>query len=95
MTAFPCLFVAGRLDDVNSAAVKFRVICVKILVVQTVLDAAQAIAEALIVYDFALAQEADRVAHIRIIAESQNVVVSRACFLLWYDYKCTTDPETP
>lgn len=76
-------------------SVKFGVVGVKVFVVQIVLDQAQTFAEPLEVGQLALAKEADRVAHVRIVAEAQNIIVGRPCFLFWYDYKCTTDPKTP
>lgn len=33
-------------------------------------------------YDLALSQEADRIADIRVIGKSENVVVGRSCLLL-------------
>ena len=43
---------------------------------------ADRIGEALIVYDLTLAQELDRIAHVGIVAQPQNVVVGHASLLL-------------
>ena len=47
-----------------------------------VLYRAQRVAEALEVYDFAGTQELDRLAHIGVVDQAQQVVVGRAGFLL-------------
>ena len=81
--------------NVCSAFVKGGVICVKVLRVQIVLNDPQSITEALEVRDFPRAQEADRVANIGVVGKAQDVVIGQPRLLLWYDYKCTTDPEPP
>ena len=47
-----------------------------------ILYRAQGVAEALEVYDFAGTQELDRLAHIGVVDQAQQVVVGRAGFLL-------------
>lgn len=63
--------------------IKFGIVGVVVARVQIFLYIAQNIAKALEVYDFALAQELDRVAHIGVINQAQQVIVSCARFLLW------------
>ena len=60
-----------------------RVICVVVLGIQVFLQIAQDIAETLEVYDFPFAQELERIAHIRVVDQAQQVVVSCARLLLW------------
>ncbi len=47
------------------------------------------------VIDLPLSQELDHIIHIRVITEPKNIIIGYPCLLLWYDYKCTTDPENP
>lgn len=63
--------------------VEFGVVGIVVARVQVFLYIAQHIAKTLEVYDFALAQELDRVAHIGVIDQAEQVVVSCARFLLW------------
>ena len=49
-----------------------------------ILGDSQAIAEALIMDDFALAKEFYRVAHVGVVAQAENVVIGRASLLLCY-----------
>lgn len=63
--------------------VEFGVICVVIAGIQIFLHIPQGVAETLEMDDFTLAQELDRVAHVRVIDQAQQVVVSCARFLLW------------
>ena len=48
----------------------------------TLLDTTQAIGEALVVNDLALAQELDGIAHVGVVRQTQNVVVGHARLLL-------------
>lgn len=61
--------------------IEFRIVCVEILGIHIVLRDAQRVAEALVVSDFTLTQEFDRIAHIGIVHEAQDVVVGHPCFL--------------
>ena len=61
--------------------VKRRVESVEILCVQPVGGQAQGFTETLVMHDLPCAQEFYRVAHVGIIAHSENVVVGRAGFL--------------
>lgn len=85
ITVRPCVFcclifrlrpLAGMLH------VEFRIDCVEVFGVEVILNDSQTFAEALIVHDFALTQEADRVEDIRVVAKTDDVVVGRAGFLL-------------
>ena len=62
-------FVEGRVDGVD------------VLLVELLLRHAQALAEALVVDDFSLAQEADDIVHIRVIGEAKDVVIGDPCLL--------------
>ena len=62
--------------------IKRRVASVEILGVKVILSDADAVAEALIVNDLALAEIFYRIADIGIVRETQNVVISRARLLL-------------
>lgn len=62
--------------------IKTRVISVEVLVVEVILNDTECIAEALEVDDLALAQEADRVGDVVIVAEAQDIVVGFSRLLL-------------
>ena len=49
-----------------------------------ILSYADAVAEALIVHDLALAEEFYRIANVGVVGEAQNVVIGRARLLLCY-----------
>ena len=70
--------------------VERRVHIVDVFLAQTVFGQAQALAKSLEVYNLPLAQEADGVGDVRIIAEAKNVVVGYAGFLLCCDLVRTT-----
>ena len=71
--AFGLLFVA--------ALVKRGVDCVKVLAIKLFLSDSQGIAKALIVYDLTLTQVAQRITHVRVIAQANEVVVGRTRLL--------------
>ena len=50
----------------------------------------QSVAEALEVHDLTLPQELERLAHIRIIDQAQQIVIRAAGFLFWGDLVSTT-----
>ena len=54
---------------------------VEILCVQAVGGQAKRFTEALVMHDLSLPQEFDRVAHVRVVAHPEDVVVGRAGFL--------------
>ena len=62
--------------------VKCRVICVEVFVIQSVLNDAHTVAEALEVDDLTLTQKADRVGNVAVIAKTQDIIVGEARFLL-------------
>ena len=64
------LFVELGIESIEVAAVKL------------ILYDPQAFAEPLVVYDLALPQEADRIAHLRVFDEPEDIVVGRPGFLL-------------
>ena len=67
---FSCRFVERRVERVEVAAV------------QSVLQYAQTFAESLVMNKLSFAQEFDRVAHVGIVREAENVIVGQTRFLL-------------
>lgn len=65
-----CRFVERRVERVEVAAV------------QSVLQYAQTFAESLVMNKLSFAQEFDRVAHVGIVREAENVIVGQTRFLL-------------
>ena len=63
---------------------------IEIAAVQMILDITQGFTEPLEVNDFPLTQEADDVAYIRVIRQTENVVVGKAGLLFWCDLVRTT-----
>ena len=86
---FYCLIFVLRLLA-ELLHIEFRIDCVEVFGVKVILNDSQPFAEALIVHDFALTQEADWVQDIRVVAETDDVIVGRAGFLLWGDFVRTT-----
>ncbi len=76
-------------------SIKTWIKSVEILAVEFILQNTQPLTEALEVGDLPGTQELQRLPHIRVIYQAQEVFIGGACLLLWYDYKCTTDPENP
>ena len=72
------LFVTAFFETFD---VKARVEGIEILAVELVGQQSQVFAEALIVYDLARSQEANRVDDVGIVAEAQDVVICRPRFL--------------
>ena len=79
----------------HPARIKARIKGIEILAVKTVRGKPERFAKALIMYHFAGTQEFKRLNNIRIVYKPKQIVVCHPCLLFWYDYKCTTDPETP
>ena len=73
---FGFLFVA--------ALVKRRVDRVEVFAIKLFLRYTESISKALIVYNFALTQVAQRITYVRVIAQTDEVVVGRARLLLCY-----------
>ena len=61
--------------------VELGVVPVEILVVEIVLHLAQRFTETLVVYDLALTQKFQRRAYVRVVDETQQIVVRHARFL--------------
>ena len=55
---------------------------IKVALVELVGQQPQVFAEALIVHDLAFAQKTDRVLHVRVVRQPQDIVVGGARFLL-------------
>lgn len=64
------------------APVELRIEGVEILAVQVILDDSEAFPESLVMGDFALAQEPDRIDDVRIVGQTEDVVVGQTRFLL-------------
>lgn len=64
--------------------VKSRVHIVNVLLIQFLAQQLNSLAKPLEVNDLTLTQEFDHVVDIRVITEPENVIVGRACLLLWY-----------
>lgn len=62
--------------------VKFGIERIKVAFVELVGQQPQVFAEALIVHDLTFAQKADRVLHVRVVRQPQDIVVGGARFLL-------------
>ena len=76
------LSAAAAAVIVGAALVKGRIARVEVLAVKAVLRYSQRITEALEVYYLALTQEFDRIAHVRVVYKSEDVVVGNARLLL-------------
>ena len=63
---------------------------IEVPAVQTVLEAAQGFTESLEMNDLPFPEEADGIAHVRFLHQTQDVVVGGAGFLLWGDLVSTT-----
>ena len=70
--------------------VKFGVEGVEILFIEPIGQQPQVLAEALVVHHLALTQEADRVLHVIVVRQTQDVVIRRARLLLCKGFVCTT-----
>lgn len=70
--------------------IKVRVVCVEVFLVQIILDQSQTLTESLEVNQFTLAEEADWISNLSILCQTQDVVISGSCFLLWCDLVRTT-----
>ena len=64
--------------------VKRRIKGVEIFAVEVLLRDAEGVAEALVVHNLTLTQILDGIAHIGIIAQTQNIIVGYTSFLLCY-----------
>ena len=66
------------------------IVCVEVLRISLILNAAQTFPETLEMYDLTHSQETDRISNFRILDNTQNVIVGQTCFLLWGDFVRTT-----
>ena len=62
--------------------VKFGIESIEVAAVKLILYDPQAFAESLVMYDLTLSQEADRIAHLRVFDQTEDIVVGRPGFLL-------------
>ena len=77
-SALLCFFESG------AAGVERRVVCIVVFGVEIFLYVFQRLAESLKMDDFALTQELERVAHIRVVDQTEQVVVAQPRLLFWY-----------
>lgn len=75
--------------------VKSRIVGIEILRIERVLRNTHCITETLKVNDFALTQKANRIAHIWVVYQPQNIVIGRACLLLWCNHIRANFSEIP
>lgn len=66
------------------ATVKRRVKRIKVFAVQMILRNTQRVTETLIVYDLAFPQISDRIAYVRVICHTQNIIIGHTCLLFCY-----------
>ena len=70
--------------------IEARIISVKVLVIEVILNDTQRVTEALEVHDLAFAQELDGIGNVGIVAESKDVVIGLARLLLCCNGKSAT-----
>lgn len=72
-----CLFasIRSRILAGNLRMVKFRIVCVEVFPIKTILSDGQGFAEPLEVDNFTLTQETDRIADFRIMDQPQDIVI--------------------
>ena len=70
--------------------VKCRICHIIIFAVQFVGNNSQSLAESLIMHNFALTQEFNRLDYIGIVDKAKNIIVCYTCLLLWGDPVSTT-----
>ena len=68
---------------VFSLHVKCWVHVVDVFLVELLTEQLNSLTKPLEMDDFTFPEELDDIVHIRIIAESQNIVIGDPCFLLW------------
>ena len=66
----------------TSLFINLWIICVEILWISLILNAAQAFSESLEMHDLTHPQETDRISHFRILHDPQDIVVGQTCLLL-------------
>lgn len=76
-------------------SVKGRIICIEIFAIRVILCDAERITESLEVGDLSLAEEFDGIAHIGVIHEAKNIIVSDSGFLFWCNHIRTNFSEIP
>lgn len=74
----------------NRRLVKAGIEGIEVPAVQTVLETAQGFTESLEVDDLPFPEEAERIAHIRLLHQTQDIVVGGAGFLLCCGFVSTT-----
>lgn len=74
----------------RNRSIKARIKCVEVSGIKLFLNASQRFTEALEMHDFSGPKEADRIGYIRVLDESQNIVVGASGFLFWCNFVRTT-----
>ncbi len=85
------LFAAAAVSAVR--AVEGRVERIEVFGIQIILNHPQRLAEPLEVDDLPFTEETDGITDLRILDQTEDVVVSESCFLLWCDLVRTTCKE--
>ena len=70
--------------------IKLRIECIEVFAVQVFLHDPKIFTESLVMHDFTLTQETNRITDFRIFYKPENVIVSRTGFLFWGDLVSTT-----
>ena len=70
--------------------IKFRIERIEVFAVQVFLHDPKIFTESLVMHDFTLTQETNRITDFRIFYKPENVIVSRTGFLFWGDPVSTT-----
>lgn len=74
----------------ESSLVEGRVCEIDVFLVHFLLGQFDGFAEALEVYNFSFTQEADCIVDVRIVGQTENIVIGKAGFLLWYNHPRAT-----
>lgn len=86
MMSTDCLVTAFS----RASVIEFRIECVEILAVKTILYDPQTFTESLVMHNFTFPKESDWISNFRIFYQTEDVVISRAGFLFWHDLVSTT-----
>lgn len=72
------------------SVIEFRIECVEILTIKTILYDPQTFTESLVMHNFTFPKESDRISNFRILYQTEDIVIGRAGFLFWGDFVRTT-----
>ena len=74
----------------RASVIEFRIECVEILAVKTILYDPQTFTKSLVMHNFTFPKESDRIRNFRILYQTEDIVIGRAGFLFWGDFVRTT-----